>query len=140
MTVQAHAAAFLALLDADDTAPALVVLDGLVKTGTVPPYVLVYFALWTPGGEMAPDKVPLTLDSDVLDVRGYCHSVGGNPGAARSVATRVRNALLNVTPVVAGRSCFPIRWKEGQPTVRDETTGTPVFDLVDVYGFTSVPA
>jgi hypothetical protein len=139
VTVQAHVKAVLDLLDADNTAPALVVMDGYVTTGTVAPYVLVYFTVASPDGEVAPDKISLTLASTAIDVRAYCHCVGGNGAAARAVATRVRTALLDVTPTVVGRACFPIRWKEGQPPVRDESTGTPVFDLVDVYGFTSVP-
>lgn len=139
MTIQAHVNAVLALLDADNTAPPLVVLDGVVTAGIAPPYVLVYVTVGTPDGEMTPDKVSLTLDSDVIDLRAYCHCVGGNAAASRAVATRVRTALLNITPTVTGRSCFPIRWREGQPPQRDETTGTTVMDLVDVYGFTSVP-
>lgn len=140
MTIPAHAKAVLDLLDADNTAPALVVLDGLVPSGQTPPYVLVYFSIGTPSAELAPDKTSLNFDGTAVDLQAYCHSVGGNGAAARAVATRVRNALLNVTPTVAGRSCFPIRWQEGQPPQRDETTGTPVFDQVDVYGFTSLPA
>jgi hypothetical protein len=40
---------------------------------------------------------------------------------------------------VAGRTCYPIRWREGQPAARDEDTGALYVDQVDVYGFTSVP-
>jgi hypothetical protein len=46
---QTHAQVFLDLLDADNAAPALVVLDGHVDT-EVPPYVLLYFAFHTPSG------------------------------------------------------------------------------------------
>jgi hypothetical protein len=139
VTIQAHARAVLDLLDADNTAPALVVLDGFVPAGQEPPYVLVYFYVATPDGLTAPDKVSLNFDSSVVDLWAYCHSVGGNAVAARAVATRVRTALLDVTPVVSGRSCFPIRWREGQPAGRDELTGPLIVDQVDVYGFTSVP-
>jgi hypothetical protein len=48
--------------------------------------------------------------------------------------------VLDVTPVVAGRVCFPIRWREGSPPQRDEATGPLVMDVVDVYSFTSVAA
>lgn len=139
MTLQAHVQAFLDLLDADNGPPPLAWLDGLVPVGQLPPYVVVHFTLWTPDAELAPDKVALGFDSDVIDLRAYCHCVGGNAVAARVVAGRVRTAVLNVTPTVAGRSCFPIRWKDGQPPTRDETTGATVMDLVDIYGFTSVP-
>ena len=139
-TVQDHATAVLALLDADNTAPALVVLDGAV-TGTQPlPYVLVYLMVQTPDGLAAPDKVSLDFNSDVIDMWVYCHCVGGNAAAARSVADRVRTALLNVTPTIANRVCFPIRWREGNPPQRDESTGALVMDLVDVYGLMTVPS
>jgi hypothetical protein len=137
--IQAHAQAFLSLLDADDVPPSLVVLDGQVK-GQLPPYVLVYFRLHTPEGTEVPEKVALEDTSDVLDTWAYCHSVGGNPTAARAVAGRVRAALLGVEPVIADRVCYPIVHDDSQPTNRDETTGTPVFDHVDVYKFTSQPA
>lgn len=136
MIIQAHADAFLGLLSTDTS---LRVQDGAADKATVRPYVLVYLTFWTPDGETAPDKVPLTFNSDVLDVRGYCHCVGDNGVAARGVAQRVRAALLNVRPVISGRECFPIRWKEGNPAQRDETTGVLVVDQMDVYGFTSVP-
>lgn len=139
MTVQAHAQAFLDLLDADNTPPALVVLDGKVPDGQSLPYVLVYFYIATPDGLVAPDKVGLDFDSDVVELWAYCHNVGGNAMAARIEAGRTRAAVLNRTPVVAGRSCFPIRWREGQPAARDEDTGALYIDQVDVYGFTSVP-
>jgi hypothetical protein len=138
-TTQAHANAVLALLDADNAPPALVVYDGVVPDGGTAPYVLVYMYLMTPDGLAAPDAVPLTFDSDVVDWWIYCHCVGGNAAAARSVSDRVRVALLNVTPTIAGRSCFPIRWREGQPPQRSEETLQTVFDQVDVYGLRSVP-
>jgi hypothetical protein len=140
--IQDHADAFLAQLRTAVGSPVLTVLDGAVPDGTTPPYALVFFALETPDGLVEPDKVPLTFDSDVINLRAYVHSVGAEPEAARAaraVAGRVRSALLNVTLTVAGRSCFPIRWREGQPPVRNEETGVVVMDQVDVYGFTSVP-
>ncbi len=134
--IQAHADAFLNLLRADNQ---LTTHDGAVSKGALPPYVLVYLTFWTPDGELAPDAVPLTFDSDVLEVRGYCHCVGANGTAARAVAQRVRAALLNRRPAIPGRDCAPIRWRDGNPAQRDESTGVLVMDQVDVYGFTSVP-
>lgn len=132
-----HAAAFLALLDADNVSPALVVLDGHVPQGTVAPYVLVYFA------DDDPDEAesrPLTGASQRHVTRAYCHSVGGNQAAARAVAGRVRTALLDVVPTVSGRRCQPIRREDGQPTRRDESTGSLVQNKIDVYRLESVPA
>lgn len=138
--LQAHAQAVLDLLDADNTAPALVVLDGKVPTGAVAPYVLVYFRFDRPDAVAEPDKADLSFDQVSLCTVATVHAVGGTTAsAARAVAVRVAAALLNVTPVVAGRSCFPIRWVDGQDAARDETTGTTVFDQVDIYEFTSQP-
>lgn len=137
---EAHAQAFLTLLDADNTAPALVVLDGAVPQGTLPPYVLVYTSLLVPGADAEPDKSNLDFSSIALRGRAVCHSVGGNATAARAVATRVFNALLDITPTVALRSCSPIRWVDGLAPERNEVIGTLIVDAVDVYEFTSTPA
>lgn len=131
--IQAHADAILGLLRAD---LGLAVHDGHVPDGATPPYVLVYIADADPQGVSS----PLTGESKRHVTRAYCHSVGGNHIASRAVAQRVRTALLDVTPTVAGRTCWPIRREEGQPAERDETTGTPLIDMVDIYRLESVPA
>lgn len=140
MTVDAHAQAFLTLLDADNTAPALVVCDGEVEQGVLPPYVLAYTSLHVPGADVEADKTNLNFDSIAARGRAICHSVGTTAASARAVSTRVRNALLDVTPTVASRTCGPIRWVDGQDNSRDEGIGTSVFDIVDVYEFTSTPS
>lgn len=146
MTVEAHARAVLGLLDAAPGASPLVVLDGAVPkdltTGRSepPPYVLVYFTVETPSGEMPADSASIEMDSDRIVLRAYCHNVGGNASAARIVAGRTRTALLGVTPTVAGRQCWPIRQDEGRPAERDESTGVLVMDQVDVYRLESIPA
>jgi hypothetical protein len=133
--IDEHAAAVLALLDADNTAPALVVYDGRVPSGIDPkatPYVLAYFS----GGW--PD---LTFTSITLtfQLRITLHCVGGNAQAARMVSDRGRAALLDVRPTIAGRSCYPIRWDLSLPPGRDETTGSMVMDQVDEYVLSSIP-
>lgn len=138
--LQAHTRAVLALLDADDASPPLVVCNGIVLAGVTPPYVLVYFALRTPTGVEVPQLVSLEQTSDVLVLSAYCHSVGYDiPDAALAVAGRVRARLLGVRPVIAGRVCFPITHADGPPTSRDENTQRPVFDQIDLYQFTSLP-
>lgn len=133
--IDEHAQAIIALLDADNGPPPLNVHDGKVPPGVDPrlaPYVLVYFDSndpeWTK--EAAPWQFVLTAT---------CHSVGGSAQAARMVADRVRTALLAVAPTVATRSCFPIVRESGMPPQRDETTGSTVFDQVDIYTLTSLP-
>ncbi len=94
--INEHAAAMLALLDADNDPPALVVLDGKVPTGTVAPYVLVYFDDTDPE---LPDSRPLTGASQRHVVRAICHSVGGNGQAARMVA--MKSASDNATNLIS---------------------------------------
>jgi hypothetical protein len=142
--IQDHFDAFLALLSAAPGGPpSLNALDGVVPDGTVPPYTLVYFSIMTPDGLAAPDAVSLHADSDVIDARAILHSVGRDPQgarAARAQAGRGRAAVLNQRLTIAGRSCAPIRWIDGQPPQRnEEIPGSAVFDQVDVYGWRSVP-
>lgn len=135
-----EALAVLALLDADNTAPALVVYDGEVPTGGVPPYVLVYFRFPRPDASQRPDASDLSFDQLVVTTTATVHAVGTSAASARTVAARGAAALLNVTPTVAGRTCSPIRWVDGQDAQRDEQMLTTLFDQVDVYEFTSHPA
>lgn len=136
--IDSHAAAILALLDTDNANPPLVVLDGIntdpvTRKSLGPPYVLAYFdAGW--------NDLSFRGRSHTFSLGITCHSVGGSARAARIVHDRVEAALLDVAPVVAGRSCYPIRWESGTPASRDESTGTPVFDQVDVYVLRSLPA
>lgn len=138
--IQDHADAVLGLLEADAD---LKVYDGLVPKGAAAPYVKVDLLVQTPDGLTAPDKVPFSGDSDVIEMWIYCHCVGAGLNAgrsARAVSGRVRARLLNVKPTLPGRVVFPIRWREGQPPQPNEETLVPVVDLVDVYGFTSNPS
>jgi hypothetical protein len=138
--IQDHADALLALLsDAPGGPPALVVCDGHVDDGVTAPYALAYITVQAPDGTTAPELLSLTYASTAINVRATIHSVGATAMAARAVAGRVSAALLDMVPAVSGRSCFPIRWLDGQPTSRDEEAVAPVFGQVDVYGWTSVP-
>lgn len=140
-SIQDHADAGLALLRADTQ---LRVFDGAVRDNPddplpEPPYVLVYTFRSLPTGLVAPDRVPLTGASIAVDMQMYCHCVGANAVSARAMQGRVEALLLDVTPVVAGRTCWPIRWLEGAPSERDEQAGPLVVDQVDVYGWSSQP-
>ena len=142
MSARVHAEAMLDLIR-NASGSALTLYDGVVPkdpaTGKTapPPYVLAYFT----------DEDPEDADSRSLEdgpgrfvLRGYLHLVGANAAATRALGDRVRDALLGVTPTVAGRSCFPIRREESTPPERDESTGTLVMDRVDVYRLASEPA
>ena len=123
----------LALLQADLGPPPLVVFDGVVPNGTPvnAGYVLVYTTVSRPPDD--PDSA-LNGRSGVWVARWICHCVGGNATAARAVAQRVRTALLDVRPTVAGLACGLIRMEgDSQPPRRDETTGALVMDAVETY-------
>jgi len=128
----------LALLAADTGPPALVVFDGVVPPNTPvnAGYVLVYgYTEW-----------PTGAPGDALDgitgsptVRWICHCVGGTASAARAVRERVRTALLNKRPTIAGLDLGMIREEPGSgPPVRDETTGALVMDAVITYRLSAV--
>lgn len=135
--MSAGVAEVLALLDAIGNHTTY---DGLVPAGAALPYSVVYFDAGTPGAEQAPDAVNLVSNSDVINLNIYVHSVGANAQAARNVGWKVRAALLNVKPTVVGRVCHPIRMVDSAPPARDESTGTLIMDLADVYRLRSVPA
>lgn len=128
---QALADAGLDLLRADAQ---LTVYDGKVPDPTpdvaTNPYVLVYTAIaWPPARGDSMDGRSVTPY-----VRWICHCVGASAAAARAVEQRVRTQLLNQRPVIAGLSDLgPIRWEQGDPPVRDETTSSLVMDAVVIY-------
>ncbi len=126
---QLLANAGLALLNAD---PGLVVFDGAVPNPTpAPPYAVVYTTVTRPSED--PDNSANGL-SGVWVASWIVHSVGGNAAAARAVAQRVRTALLDVRPVIAGLSCNRIRMDpDAPPPQRDESTGSVVMDAVNTY-------
>lgn len=103
----------------------------------VPPYVRVYSTI-----ERPPDAGGNNLGgaSGEWTVRWWCHCVGGNEAAATAVVMRVRAALLDVRPTVAGRSCGLIRQDAAQPPRPDTDTGIQVMDAVVVYRLASNPA
>lgn len=136
--IEDHFAAFFTLLQTDAT---LNPYDGRVPDSPAERYSLVYFYIETPSGLVAPDAISLAGASTVIDGRAYVHNVGRTASSARIQSGRARTVVLDVVLTITGRSCSPIRWLEGQPPQRnEEIPGTTVFDLVDVYGWRSVPA
>jgi hypothetical protein len=133
MTVQAHADAILALLRADASLTVYPDASGKIPAGAAPPYVRVYMHVERPLGPT------MDMVSSRVVARAICHSVGANDIAARAVAQRVAARLLDVRPVIAGRTAWPIRHEQNQPPARDESTGTVVIDQVDVYRLETLP-
>ncbi|MGC5033077.1 hypothetical protein [Micromonospora sp. DT229] len=137
MTVQEHADAYLGLLRATPRFP---VHDGVVPAKTLPPYVVVYVVVDDSDGQSPEWGDGLDGVSGVVTARAYCHSVGGSAQAARTVAGWVREQLLDKEPTVTGRTAGMIRKDFSSPPVRDESTGTPVMDQIDVYRLRTVRA
>ena len=138
MSDEPHAVAILDLLRA---VPDLVVYppedgaDGtqIVPTGASPPYVVAYIQVSYVLGPT------IALESSRAVVRITCHSVGQTDIAARVVAGLVRGALLDITPVIAGRKSYPVRYDDGQPPRPDESLGHLVISQVDIYRLESLP-
>ena len=130
---EAHARAALDPLEADG---GLTVYEGVVPadptTGQAvpPPYVLVYTSVqWPSQG----DGKTLDGRTGMCVTRWYCHCAGASDQAARAVAGRVRQLLLDRQPAIAGRSCGFIRQEASPPPSRDQTIGSLVQDIVSVY-------
>lgn len=133
MTAQAHATAVLTLL------AGLPVHDGAVPANPAYPYAVLYLNTGTA------HEVDLSYNSDeqVYDVQ--ITSVGASAAAARITADRVRAALLDQTPTVTGRTCWPIRLEAAQTAREDRDitipdTGTHPHYAVDIYRLASRPA
>lgn len=134
---QTHVDALLNLLRADAGLTTYPDAEGFVPDARPDHYVRVYAAI-----ERLPDAVQNNLNGLALawTTYTYCHCVGPNEYSAGAVAMRVRAALLNVRPAIAGRNCGIVRQAAAPPpTRREEQAGVPVFDKIDVYRFTSTP-
>lgn len=131
-----HAEAGLKLLAAD---VGLTVFDGKVSDPTPePPYVVVFTSVSWPGREAgaanALDGLAVTIETE-----WNVHCVGLTAAAARAVAMRVRTALLNKRPTIAGRNCGLITQDEAPPPFSDESTGRQIVDASSTYRLTTVP-
>lgn len=133
------AAALLALLAADTN---LVVYDGRVPvdptTGKLParPYVVIWAS-----------SVPHSIIDNLSGRSGWQEQtvtstvVGDSPGSVAIVARRVRDAVLDVRPVVVGRVSLPIRM-DGAPTATqaDQDVQPAVMYSVLRWACSSTPA
>lgn len=127
------AEAGLNLLRAD---PVLTVYDGRVPDGAALPYVLVYSRVAWPRDGVGNT---ITGTSVTATATWNCHCVGESATAARVLQQRVRAALLNQTPAVAGRSCGQIKQDEVLAPNRDESLGGLVMDGVSIYSAVCTP-
>lgn len=131
--IRDHVAAVIGLLQASG----LAVFDGGAPDGAAPPYAVVY----ADQGATSPQS--LSFRSVQRSVTAQTTCVGVNPEQARWAAEKVEGALLDVTPTVAGRVCWPIRREASQPVRRDDDlpgTTEARFYAIDVWRFQSAPA
>lgn len=109
--------------------------EGDVPDGAALPYAVLYA-----GGGVA-TRSRMTPISDRREVTFQVTSVGKDAEGARSVADRVRNAVLDKRPVIAGRSSNQIRQDVVDEPLRVDRDVTPhLLYVVDVYSFATVPA
>lgn len=133
MTVRAHAAAVVGLLEA----AGLTVYDADVPSAPSLPFVAVYAG----SGLLVPQS--LTFRSVRRDFGFQTTCVGASAKSAQWVVEHVEAALVNVTPTVEGRTCWPIRQEASQPVRRDGdlpgTTEARFYATVQ-WSFSSAPA
>lgn len=138
---QAHADAILAhLRAAPPVISPLAVHDGALpdeftEADRMLGYVVAHIATTTPSG------TSLTSVHDRAVTRAYLHCVAPTATAARAIAGRATNALLNLAPTIANRVVFPIRDDGSEaPPEPDRSSGRTYFDRVLVLRLESVPA
>jgi hypothetical protein len=135
MTAQLHATAVLSLL----AGAGLTCHDGAVPANPTYPYAVLYVNT----GTRESSDLDYASAYQVYDVQ--VTSVGATAASARIVAAKACAALLDVTPTVTGRSCWPIRLEAAQTAQEDRDvtipgTATHPHYTVDVYRVASVPA
>lgn len=130
MTAQAHHAAVVALIGSTVRLYA----DGRVPDNPTLPYAVLFMGSGTAA------RTTLQAVSDRRDVEFQVTSVGLDGAGARSVAERVRTAVLDKRPTVAGRSTNPVVQVVAEPLRTDRDVTPHRLYLVDVYSFSSVPS
>ncbi len=134
---QLHINAGLDRLRADTGPPQLAVYpnsEGFVPINPPAPYIRAYTTIERPIEAAGNSMSGL---STTWTVRWYLHCVGANEYAAAATRMRARAMLLDFRPTIAGRTCGAIRLEASNPPQRDDSTGTPLMDAVDVYRLTT---
>lgn len=128
MTAKAHADAVKALIGGT-----VRIYEGNVPDGAALPYAV----LWLNNGNAL--RSTLATVSDRRDVEFQVTSVGIDPEGARSVAERVRTAVLDRRPTVTGRRANPITQTVSEPLRVDRDVAPHRLYVVDAYAFSTVP-
>lgn len=124
-----HANAVLALAQA---IPNINVYDTQAPAKPPLPYAVLRFD----SGQR--DRTAITANSNMVTTTVTCTAVGNDRGQSQGVAERVADALVDVRPTVAGRSCSPIEHLDTRPSQMDSQVTPPLFYAVDVFRFVSV--
>lgn len=129
-----HVNAGLALLRADAGLVVYPDPEGFTPRTPAAEYVRVYATIERPSDAGGNSLAGLSQE---WTTRWYCHCVGANEYSALAIAMRVRAALIDVRPVIAGRSCGLIREDQALPPTKDDSTGQTVIDAVCIYRLTT---
>jgi len=126
VTARAHTTAVKALIDAAVTCHV-----GESPNDAGPPYVLLYP---DSGHGMA---TGMDLDADHYRYEFQTTAVGTTVEQAQWAADKVRGAVEDVRPTVAGFTTGKVRHVSSQPAKRDNDVDPAVFYAVDVWEFRS---
>lgn len=112
--------------------------SALEATDPAPPESTPYVVVRT-------DTMPVTSDrlaqwSQRLDARFYVSCVGQTVREAQWAQEKTRALLLDVVPVVAGRTCGPLTGGDSSPVAIDRDVTPSLFVAVDVYRLLTLPA
>ena len=133
MSTQAHAAAVISLLSG------VTVYDGDVPADPSYPYVAFYLS------PVLAHENDLTMASLRQEYDVHLTCVGATAASARIMADKVATALLDQSPSVSGRQCWPMRVVFANRAHEDRdmfipgTATYPVY-MVTVYRLISIPA
>lgn len=131
MTVRAHAAAVLALLDADAD---LIVYDGEVPAAATGRYAVVYVTTPLDRGP----RLSAHMSHRLVTVSVMC--VGDSPNECRWVAEKAQGRLRRVRPVISGRVCTPLALVTAGQVRPDDSVEPPAWVATDVWQFQSAGA
>lgn len=124
-----HANAVLALAQA---IPNINVYDTQAPEKPPMPYAVLRFDSGVRG------RTAITASSNMTTTTVSCTAVGVDRGSSQGVAERVADALVDVRPTIAGRTCSPIEHLDSRPSQMDLDVKPPLFYAVDVFRFVSV--
>lgn len=129
--IDEHVQAVVTLLES----AGLTVFRADARAATERPYVVLH----TDSGLRS--RTGLLAISDRFSMLLQSTCVGDDDWSVKVTADTVSGALLDVSPAVTGRSCWPIENVLSRPVQRDDDLpGQPEFYAVDQWQLDSIPA